>query len=118
MSSKDKKQQEKEAQATNGGLNEGLEIPVEEDAQEVSEETEGALAQETEADEMEAAEEEAPETLEEQLTRERDEFQEKWLREVAEPDTLRKRSSKQLLDGRRYAQAEALRPFLEVHDNF
>jgi molecular chaperone GrpE len=31
---------------------------------------------------------------------------------------VRKRSSKQLVDGRRFAQAEVLRSFLDVNDNF
>lgn len=52
------------------------------------------------------------------LEAERDSFREKWLRAVAEMENVRKRSRKELLDSRRFAQAEVLRPLLEVHDNF
>lgn len=54
----------------------------------------------------------------EKLQAERDELKEKWLRAVAELDNLRKRSRRELVDGRRFAQAEVLRAFLEVQDNF
>ncbi len=73
------------------------------------------------APEGEALGEEAGEpesTPEELLARERDEFKEKWLRVVAELDNVRKRSRRELVDGRRFAQAEVLRSFLEVQDNF
>ncbi len=49
---------------------------------------------------------------------ERDAFEEKWLRAVAEMDNLRKRSRRELIDSRRLAQAEVLRPILGVMDNF
>jgi len=52
------------------------------------------------------------------LEAERDSFQEKWLRAVAEMENVRKRSRKELLDSRRFAEADLLRPMLEVHDNF
>ncbi|PIV82196.1 nucleotide exchange factor GrpE [bacterium CG17_big_fil_post_rev_8_21_14_2_50_64_8] len=52
------------------------------------------------------------------LARERDAFQEKWLRVVAEMDNLRKRSRRELADSRRLAQADVLRPILGVMDNF
>jgi len=55
---------------------------------------------------------------EEILSRERDEYKEKWLRVMAELDNVRKRSRRELVDGRRFAQAEVLRAFLEVQDNF
>ncbi len=58
------------------------------------------------------------ETPEEVLTRERDEFREKWLRVVAELDNVRKRSARQQVEGRRFAQADILRSFLEIQDNF
>lgn len=72
-----------------------------------------------EATGTEAAPETAPEpdplTL---MTAERDDYQEKWLRIVAELDNVRKRSSRELLQSRKFAQAEVLRRFLEVQDNF
>ncbi|MDX2473387.1 MAG: nucleotide exchange factor GrpE [Candidatus Krumholzibacteria bacterium] len=52
------------------------------------------------------------------MTAERDEFKEKWLRLVAEMDNLRKRSSRELVQSRKFAQADVLRSFLEVQDNF
>lgn len=52
------------------------------------------------------------------LQAERDAFQEKWLRAVAEMENVRKRSRRELVDSRRFAQADLLRPLLEVHDNF
>lgn len=61
---------------------------------------------------------EPEETPEEALMRERDEYQEKWLRVVAELDNVRKRSARQLVEARRFAQADVLRSFLEVQDNF
>ena len=67
------------------------------------------------------AEVQAPEpepTLEEQLTAERDELKEKWLRALAELDNLRKRSRREVLDTRRFAHAEVLRPLLDIADNF
>ena len=65
-------------------------------------------------------EEAAPEvpSLEETLRRERDDFQEKWLRVVAELDNVRKRARREVADTRRLAQAEVLRPLLEIRDNF
>lgn len=52
------------------------------------------------------------------LEAERDAFQEKWLRAVAEMENVRKRSRRELVESRRFAQADLLRPLLEVHDNF
>ncbi len=52
------------------------------------------------------------------LTAERDAFEEKWLRVVAEMDNLRKRSRRELVDSRRLAQVDVLRPILGVMDNF
>lgn len=63
------------------------------------------------------AEDREPDPLE-ILTRERDEFQEKWLRTVAEMDNLRKRTRRELTESRRLAQADVLRPILGVLDNF
>jgi len=52
------------------------------------------------------------------MAAERDEFKEKWLRIVAELDNVRKRTSRELLQSRKFAQAEVLRGFLDVQDNF
>ncbi|MCB1184694.1 nucleotide exchange factor GrpE [bacterium] len=62
-------------------------------------------------------EEEAPDPVA-VLAAERDEFKDKWLRTVAELDNVRKRASRDLVQGRRFAQADILRAFLEVVDNF
>lgn len=53
----------------------------------------------------------------ESLRRERDEAQDKWLRAMAEMDNLRKRTRREVADARRFAQADALRGFLDVLDN-
>ena len=69
--------------------------------------------------EEDAAGEPAPEpTAEERLQAERDEFESKWLRVVAELDNVRKRSRRELADTRRFSQADVLRKFLDVMDNF
>lgn len=52
------------------------------------------------------------------LAAERDEYKEKWLRVVAELDNVRKRSSREVLQSRKFAQADVLRGFLEILDNF
>ncbi len=52
------------------------------------------------------------------LRAERDAFEEKWLRTAAEMDNLRKRTRRELVDTRRHAQADVLRPILGVMDNF
>jgi len=52
------------------------------------------------------------------LTAERDEYKEKWLRVVAELDNVRKRSSREIVQSRKFAQADVLRAFLEIQDNF
>jgi len=59
----------------------------------------------------------APPSPEETLRRERDEAQDKWLRAVAEMDNLRKRTRREVVDARRFAQADALRGFLDILDN-
>ena len=69
----------------------------------------------------EAVVEEAQEpeiSIEEKLTLERNKFHDKWMRAVAETDNVRKRARKEVNDARRFAQAETLRPFLDVYDNF
>jgi molecular chaperone GrpE len=68
----------------------------------------------------------APEpTVEEQLQAEvlrlQDELAEqkdRLLRTVAEMDNLRKRTRREVLESRRFAQADLLRPLLEILDNF
>ena len=71
------------------------------------------------ADEEQAAPEELPEASPEDILRaERDAFEEKWLRVVAELDNYRKRSRREVTETRRFSQAEILRSLLEVQDNF
>lgn len=57
-------------------------------------------------------------SAEEVLREERGAFEQKWLRVVAELDNVRKRSRREVLDTRRFSQAEILRSLLEVQDNF
>lgn len=61
---------------------------------------------------------EAPLDALEAMRVERDAFQEKWLRAVAEMENVRKRARRDVQDSRRFAQADLLRPLLDVHDNF
>jgi len=56
--------------------------------------------------------------LEEVMRAERDAFEGKWLRVVAELDNVRKRSRREVTETRRFTQAEILRSLLEVQDNF
>ena len=65
-----------------------------------------------------STEEEVEQDLMEVLRTERDAFQEKWLRAVAEMENVRKRARRDVQNSRRFAQADILRPLLEVHDNF
>ena len=86
---------------------------VEESSEEASEELNEA------ADKVVEDEPAKPElSAEDQLTLERDVFHDKWMRAVAETDNVRKRSRKEVNDARRFAQAETLRSFLDVYDNF
>ncbi len=82
----------------------------------------GAGLDELEAEEHEAEPVEPEEDAQEDpialLEAERDAFQEKWLRAVAEMENVRKRARKELQDSRRFSQADVLRPMLEVQDNF
>ncbi len=48
---------------------------------------------------------------------ERDEFKDRFARALADMDNLRKRTQRDLEDGRRYAVAEIARDLLEVQDN-
>jgi molecular chaperone GrpE len=68
-------------------------------------------------DDLNVVTEPAEPTVEETLRRERDEAQEKWLRALAEMDNLRKRTRREIVDVRRFAQADALRGFLDILDN-
>lgn len=54
----------------------------------------------------------------ERLEQELDEHRDRLLRTVAEMDNLRKRTRREVSDSRRFAQADLLRPLLEVLDNF
>jgi molecular chaperone GrpE len=76
------------------------------------------VADEAAAEEAAAAPPEAELSLEEQLRRERDDYQDRWLRAMAELDNYRKRSRRELEDVRRFAVADFLRSLLEVLDNF
>ncbi|MBU8870812.1 MAG: nucleotide exchange factor GrpE [Gemmatimonadales bacterium] len=69
------------------------------------------------ADSPSAEEETEPDPME-VLRTERDSFQEKWLRAVAEMENVRKRARRDVQDSRRFAQADLLRPLLDVYDNF
>jgi molecular chaperone GrpE len=61
----------------------------------------------------------APElSAEDVLRAERDQFEGKWLRVVAELDNYRKRARREVVETRRFAQADLLRSLLEVQDNF
>jgi molecular chaperone GrpE len=70
-----------------------------------------------EAGELPAAVEADVPSVEDVLRRERDEAQEKWLRVLAELDNVRKRSRREVVDARRFAQADVLRGFLDILDN-
>jgi molecular chaperone GrpE len=73
---------------------------------------------ETRAEEPEVLKELEEPSPEEVLRAERDAFQEKWLRVVAELDNVRKRSRREVTETRRFAQADILRSLLEFQDNF
>lgn len=70
------------------------------------------------SEDEESVEEVAEPTLEETLQAERDDFEQKWLRVVAELDNVRKRSRREVTETRRFAQADILRSLLEFQDNF
>ncbi len=100
-----KESEEKELQAAEEGQETEVELEAEELA-DTSETDESAEEAEVELDPLAA------------MTAERDEFQQKWLRVVAELDNVRKRSSRELVQSRKFAQADVLRGFLDVQDNF
>lgn len=86
------------------------EIMAEETGEETGEEVGEEVGEDVAEEEVEG-----PEDI---LRRERDLFQEKWLRSAAEMENVRKRSRRELLESRRFAQADVLRPYLDVLDNF
>ena len=88
--------------------------PREEELEPKSDESNEEQTEPVDADE--APVEEIP--VEETLRAERDAFEGKWLRVVAELDNYRKRTRREVVETRRFAQADLLRPLLEVQDNF
>lgn len=56
-------------------------------------------------------------SVEDALRQERDDFEERWLRSVAELDNYRKRTRRELQETRRFAVADVMRDLLEVLDN-
>ncbi|MCP4574304.1 MAG: nucleotide exchange factor GrpE [bacterium] len=66
---------------------------------------------------IEPADEEEDPSPEEALAAERDALHEKWLRAVAEMENVRKRARREVVDARRFAQADLLRPLLAVADD-
>lgn len=116
MSKRRKKAQAAEAEAE---VNTTAEVAPEaaESEAEVEAEVEAADA-ELEAEPEPEADPEPEPSVEDILRSERDDFQQKWLRVVAELDNVRKRARREVADTRRYAQTETLRPFLDVMDNF
>jgi molecular chaperone GrpE len=90
-------------------VEESIEESIEESMNEETGTEEGAPEEEPPVEEL---------SPEEQLRSERDTFESKWLRVVAEMDNVRKRNRRELADTRRFAQADVLRSFLEVMDNF
>lgn len=94
--------------------------PEDEAAEETSEatETEPGADPSLSSEDQESDEEIVELTLEETLRDERDDFEQKWLRVVAELDNVRKRSRREVQDTRRFTQADILRSLLEIQDNF
>jgi len=88
------------------------EIPAGEEPDEVVD-VEEADDEVEEVDPVEALQSEI-EALQGDLAHERD----KLLRTVAEMDNLRKRTRREVIDARRFSQADLLRPLLDVLDNF
>jgi len=93
--------------------------PDDEAAEEATASTDEDLNAEEPYEESHEEPEEFEEPLPEEVLRaERDAFEEKWLRVVAELDNVRKRSRREVLETRRFSQAEILRSLLEFQDNF
>jgi molecular chaperone GrpE len=113
----------REEELENGSIpEEGETVLDDSTAVDSAEETafEGAVNQDTDpdTDEGEVADTAEEPTEEKRLKSERDEFESKWLRVVAEMDNVRKRNRRELADTRRFSQADVLRKFLDVLDNF
>jgi len=92
--------------------------PNDEAADEAPDSTEEVLNAEEPPEDSEEPDEYEEPSLEEILRAERDAFEGKWLRVVAELDNVRKRSRREVLETRRFTQADILRPLLEIQDNF
>ncbi len=90
---------------------------VEQDDAEAAEAAEGDSEAEDRPD-LKVVEPEEELDPEEILTRERDEYKDKWLRAVAEQDNVRKRSRRDVADVRRFTEADIVRDLLDVLDNF
>lgn len=95
-------------------LADGNTAPLEESG--VEEATE-ATADESVVEPAEESAEAPAASPEEILAAERDALREKWLRAVAELDNVRKRARRDVVDARRFAQADLLRPLLAVADD-
>lgn len=113
----------REKELENGPSNDESETVVDDSTMEESAEeaaSAGAVTEDAdpETGEGEVAEAAEEPTEEERLKSERDEFESKWLRVVAEMDNVRKRNRRELADTRRFSQADVLRKFLDVLDNF
>jgi len=92
---------------------EELEPTAEEVAPEENDETVGTDDAEAEAEDNVVEIDEVA-----RLQLELDEHRDRLLRTVAEMENLRKRTRREVVDSRRFAQADLLRPLLEVLDNF
>jgi len=97
----------------------------EEVAEEVTDEVTEEITEEVDQEDPQILEMEPELTVEEQLQAEIQRLEsevlvqrDRQLRTVAEMDNLRKRTRREVADSRRFAQAELLRPLLEVIDNF
>jgi len=98
------------------------EVTAEVTAEDLSEEEDLSEKESQDSTDLDGVETVATEPLLEldplqEMTAQRDEYKEKWLRMVAELDNVRKRASRELIQSRRFSQADVLRSFLEVQDN-
>lgn len=104
-----------ESEETRSGAEPADEQAAQESTEETSEETTAHEAPDGDGTVPESAPEPDPLAV---LQEERDAIHEKWLRTVAELDNVRKRAARDVTQARRFAQADVLRAFLEVMDNF
>ena len=86
--------------------------------EETGEDTAVDEADDVEADAGPEAAAEPEPSPEEVLRRERDEYQDRFLRSAAELENFRKRMHRQVEDSRRFANADLMRSLLDVLDNF